>query len=118
MVEPVNHFVTSATRIATLYACHEHFLLLLRGKKSGTAFGTKLQKLVSPKRKLSREFILYLMGALWALLVWLTNEQSSRALNAFHFSKKEKIFPKKGAFHHGFRPIFPIFPSEPLYIFP
>jgi hypothetical protein len=47
MGEPTNHLVASATCIPALYAGHEHFLLLLRGKKSGTALGTKLQKLVS-----------------------------------------------------------------------
>jgi hypothetical protein len=57
--EPVDHLVSAATRISTLYTGHEHFLLLLRGKKSGTALGTKLQKLVSPQRRPSFEFILY-----------------------------------------------------------
>ena len=59
MGESVNHLVTSATGVSTFDACHEHFLLLLRGKKSGTALGTELQKLVSPERRLSGEFILY-----------------------------------------------------------
>jgi hypothetical protein len=57
--EPINHLVTPATRIPTLYTGHEHFLLLLRGKKSGTALWTKLQKFVSPQRRLLREFIVY-----------------------------------------------------------
>src|SRR5260370_3142468 len=57
--EAANQVVPPAPRISTLYARHEHFLLLLRGNKSGTTLGTKLQKLVSPERRLPREFILY-----------------------------------------------------------
>jgi hypothetical protein len=57
--EPINYLVTTTTRVSTLYARHEDFLLLLRGKKSGTALWTKLQKLVSSQRRLYREFILY-----------------------------------------------------------
>src|SRR5260370_38590364 len=59
MGESANHLVASATRISTLYTSHEHFLLLLRGNKSSTTLGTKLQKLFSPERRLPREFILY-----------------------------------------------------------
>src|SRR3989442_11605460 len=61
MGEPADHLVTSATRVPTLYAGHEDFLLLFRGKKGGAALWTKLQKLVSPQRRLLREFILYLI---------------------------------------------------------
>ena len=61
MREPADHLVASAARVAALYAGHEDFLLLLRGKKGRAAFWTKLQKLVSPQRRLLREFILYLM---------------------------------------------------------
>src|SRR5260370_39436444 len=57
--EAANQVVPPAARISTLYARHEHFLLLLRGDKSGTTLGTKLQKLVSPEGRLPREFILY-----------------------------------------------------------
>ncbi len=70
MREPADHLVTSATRVPTLYAGHEDFLLLFRRKKGGAALWTKLQKLVSPQRKLPREFILYLMRIpFFALLV-------------------------------------------------
>src|SRR6266581_3707625 len=37
----------SSGRVTALYAGHEDFLLLLRGKKGRAAFWTKLQKLVS-----------------------------------------------------------------------
>src|SRR5438128_3520847 len=72
--EPVNHLVTSATCIATLYACHEHFLLQLGGKKSGTTLWTKLQKLVSTQRRLSGEFILYpeISEKSWSASRWAT----------------------------------------------
>src|SRR5882762_10468414 len=75
MCESAYHLVASATRISALYACHEHFLLLLRGKKSGATLGTELQKLVSPERRLPREFILYpgvsgksRLASMWATL--------------------------------------------------
>src|SRR6266849_390408 len=62
MRKPADHLIASATRVATLYAGHEDFLLLFRGKKGRAALWTKLQKLVSPQRRLLREFILYLIG--------------------------------------------------------
>src|SRR2546427_2231901 len=41
-------------------------------------------------------------GGLLALLVWLTNEQSSRALEAFQLSKKRKKSSQKRAIQAGF----------------
>src|SRR5213080_3795752 len=58
--EPIKGFVVTAFWTVSLcLGKGSDLLLFLRGNKSGTTLGTKLQKLVSPERSLPREFILY-----------------------------------------------------------